>query len=244
MKQRRFTLVELLVVITILAILAALLLPALLHAKALARRTVCMNNIDQIMIGSMLYVDDYGRFPSINYNSKDDWLAPNWITYLFQNGGETTNIGHLHDQGYIKSPTTYYCPSNDSPSQHEYYKLSSYLPWPSRGPKNRHIRSSYIYNPHVVEPLSSNRKRRFQMPQQLDPNRAFMFDMVMYPNAIAHVDLSSTKPGWNVAFCDGSVAYSRNREVHDYIMTQDMTKIRLNNYADYAWIIEGLEKNR
>ena len=53
-----FTLVELLVVIGIIGILAALLLSAMSAAKGHARRTVCLNNLRQINLGVRMYSDD------------------------------------------------------------------------------------------------------------------------------------------------------------------------------------------
>jgi prepilin-type N-terminal cleavage/methylation domain-containing protein/prepilin-type processing-associated H-X9-DG protein len=54
-----FTLVELLVVIAILALLAALLFPAINSTKAKAKRTACSNNLRQINGGLRMYCDDH-----------------------------------------------------------------------------------------------------------------------------------------------------------------------------------------
>jgi len=60
-----FTLIELLIVIAIIAILAALVLPALANSKAKAQRIACLNNQKQIGLSLITWAGDHGeRFPS------------------------------------------------------------------------------------------------------------------------------------------------------------------------------------
>ena len=64
--RRAASVTEVLIVIAILGILAALLLPAVQAARAAARRTQCLNNLRFIGLAMLLYVDDHSLFPPGN----------------------------------------------------------------------------------------------------------------------------------------------------------------------------------
>ena len=63
MNRRGFTLIELLVVMGIVAVLVAMLLPAVQNAREAARRMDCQSHLHQIGLGVMQYFDDWnGQF--------------------------------------------------------------------------------------------------------------------------------------------------------------------------------------
>ena len=70
-----FTLIELLVVVAIIAVLVALLLPALAGARKAAQSVVCASNLSTVGKALIQFAyDNKGNFPP----SADPWGYPNW----------------------------------------------------------------------------------------------------------------------------------------------------------------------
>ena len=145
-----FTLVELLVVISIIGILVAMLLPAVQSARESGRRTQCANNVKQISLASLAYAASFDQLPyaakydiwdtfcwselilpNIDQNAVYDGFAP----YLMQTpyaenySGPNGPIGSdPQEQQARQTPIpTYYCPSDIStPRSDELYAGSPY----------------------------------------------------------------------------------------------------------------------
>jgi hypothetical protein len=90
----------LLVVIAIIAILAALLLPALARAKSEAQGFYCMNNTHQLMLAMFIYTQDYTDFFPPNPDDGNTTQYGNWV------GGEAgVGDANEYDPDILRDPT-------------------------------------------------------------------------------------------------------------------------------------------
>jgi prepilin-type N-terminal cleavage/methylation domain len=117
---RAFTLIELLVVIAIIAILSAILLPALSLAKGRAQAILCLNNTKQLTLGWQMYADDFeGRLPYNLGMAGSSFRTPlNWVNNVMSWGldSDNTNTATLTGAGlgpFVSQATAIYrCPSD------------------------------------------------------------------------------------------------------------------------------------
>lgn len=92
-----FTLIEMLVTISIIVLLVGLLLPVLSGAREAAKRTVCLSNLRQIGGAIGFYSDDHhGRIPEVQTIPVDPY-APTIMDELAR---------------YLPQPEIYHCPSD------------------------------------------------------------------------------------------------------------------------------------
>lgn len=207
--NRAFTLVELLVVIAIIALLVTILVPSVLRAKELARRSICGVNLRNIHTGLIMYVMHFDQAPKLSRSGNPDrywYLTP--VIYHQNNEGTDkdysrfVNFGSLYKEEFIHDIDVFFCPSQTHP---EFMKGTGMNPWPPAEGERLGDRAKF----KIWNDTFSSYARRLGLSQidfdQVLEGTAVFADVLMFPD---YTQTHHQNLGFNYVTTDGAVRWN------------------------------------
>lgn len=115
---RGFSLIDVLVTISVIAVLVGLMLPTIAGIRETTRKVVCASNARQLGLGIVMFADDHrGAMPPSRFALKrpeDPNAQPSLMSLVRvqEVANSWDGLGVLFDSDYLNAPGVFYCPSH------------------------------------------------------------------------------------------------------------------------------------